>query len=320
MTEILRLNLLSPITLAFALGIIARLAKSEFSLPRQIYAGLGIYLLFALGLHGGVELAKEPLGAILLPVVATLLLGCIRPLTSYAVLRRLGGFNTDDAAGIAAHYGSVSAVTFIAALTFLDGMREPVEGYLATLLALLESPGIHIALLLGAVKQAEPGDSLGSVLHEVLTGRTMVLLVGGLVVGYVMAPGAWEEVSGFYEGAVFKGALCLFLLEMGVVAGERLGDLRESGLFLLGFGVVMAVLHGILGVGAGVLAGLSPGGATVLGAMSASASYIAAPPAVRMTLPAANPTLSLTASLAITFPFNIIFGIPLYYQVALWMT
>lgn len=320
MTEILELNLLSPITLSFALGIFARLVKSEFSLPADIYTGLGIYLLFALGLKGGVELAKEPLGVIVLPVLVTLLLGCVRPLTSYAVLRRVGRFNTADSAGIAAHYGSVSAVTFIAALTFLDGMDEPVEGYLPTLLALLESPGIHIALAIGALKQADRTESMGSVLHEVLTGRTMILLVGGLVVGYAMAPAAWDQVSLFYDGPIFKGALCLFLLEMGVVAGERLGDLRRSGLFLLGFGVVMAVIHGALGVGLGLVAGLSPGGATVLGAMSASASYIAAPPAVRMTLPSANPTLSLTSSLAITFPFNIILGIPLYYQIALWLS
>ena len=320
MTEILELNLLSPITLSFALGIFARLVKSEFSLPSDIYTGLGIYLLFALGLKGGVELAKEPLGVIVLPLLATLLLGCVRPVTSYGVLRRLGRFNTADAAGIAAHYGSVSAVTFIAALTFLAGVDEPVEGYLPTLLALLESPGIHIALFIGALQRSGEGGSMGSVLHEVLTGRTMILLVGGLVVGYLMAPGAWGEVSLFFEGQIFKGALCLFLLEMGVVAGERLGDLKTSGPFLLGFGIVMAVIHGALGVGVGLLAGLSPGGATVLGSMSASASYIAAPPAVRMTLPEANPTLSLTAALAITFPFNIILGIPLYYQIAMWLS
>jgi hypothetical protein len=319
-SEILELNLLSPITLSFALGIFARMVKSEFSLPSDIYAGLGVYLLFALGLKGGVELAKEPLGVIVLPLLATLLLGCVRPVTSYGVLRRLGRFGTADAAGIAAHYGSVSAVTFIAALTFLAGVDEPVEGYLPTLLALLESPGIHIALFIGVLGREGGSGSMGSVLHEVLTGRTMILLVGGLVVGYLMAPGAWGEVSLFFEGPIFKGALCLFLLEMGVVAGERLGDLRTSGPFLLGFGIVMAVIHGALGVGVGLLAGLSPGGATVLGSMSASASYIAAPPAVRMTLPEANPTLSLTAALAITFPFNIILGIPLYYQIAMWLS
>ena len=320
MTEILELNLLSPITLSFALGIFARVVKSEFSLPRDIYAALGIYLLFALGLKGGVELAKEPLGVIILPVLATLLLGCVRPLTSYAVLRKAFRFGPMDSAGIAAHYGSVSAVTFIAALTFLDGMQEPVEGYLPTLLALLESPGIHIALALGALQRADDSKPMGDVLHEVLTGRTMILLVGGLVVGYMIVPESWEQVQPFYDGPIFKGALCLFLLEMGVVAGERLSDLKQTGLALLVFGVGMAVVHGILGVAVGLMAGLSPGGATVLGAMSASASYIAAPPAVRMTLPEANPTLSLTASLAITFPFNIIVGIPIYYQVALWLS
>jgi hypothetical protein len=320
LAEILQLNLLSPITLAFALGIFSRVIRSEFSLPRDIYAGLGIYLLFALGLKGGVELAKVPLGGILLPILATLILGCIRPLTSYAVLRKVARFGPLDSAGIAAHYGSVSAVTFIAALTFLDGMGETVEGYLPTLLALLESPGIHIALAIGVMQRTDKSRPMSAVLHEVLTGRTMILLVGGLVVGYAMAPGSWEQVQLFYDGAIFKGALCLFLLEMGVVAGERLGDLKTTGARLLVFGVGMAVVHGALGVMVGLMAGLSPGGATVLGAMSASASYIAAPPAVRMSLPEANPTLSLTAALAITFPFNIIVGIPLYYQLALWLS
>jgi hypothetical protein len=320
LAEILQLNLFSPITLAFALGVFSRVIRSEFSLPRDIYAGLGIYLLFALGLKGGVELAKVPLGGILLPILATLILGCIRPLTSYAVLRKLARFGPLDSAGIAAHYGSVSAVTFIAALTFLDGMGESVEGYLPTLLALLESPGIHIALAIGVMQRTDKSRPMSAVLHEVLTGRTMILLVGGLVVGYAMAPGSWDQVQLFYDGAIFKGALCLFLLEMGVVAGERLGDLKTTGARLLVFGVGMAVVHGALGVAVGLMAGLSPGGATVLGAMSASASYIAAPPAVRMSLPEANPTLSLTAALAITFPFNIIVGIPLYYQLALWLS
>lgn len=320
MTEILLANLLSPITLAFALGLLARLVRSEFSLPRDIYLALGIYLLFALGLKGGVELARSPFSGIVLPILATLLLGCVRPLTSYFVLRRAGGLGVADSAGIAAHYGSVSAVTFIAALDFTRGMGAEVEGYLPTLLAVLESPGIHIALAIGAL-QRTGGDreSTREIFHEVLTGRTMVLLVGGLVVGYVMAPSAWEEVRPFFEGAIFKGALVLFLLEMGVVAGERLGDLRRVGPFLVAFGVGMPIVHGILGVALGHAVGLSVGGATVLGTMSASASYIAAPPAVRMTLPEANPTLSLTAALAITFPFNIVVGIPLYHQVSLWI-
>jgi hypothetical protein len=187
-----------------------------------------------------------------------------------------------------------------------------------TLLTLLESPGIHIALAIGALKTADKSRRTEHVLHEVLTGRTMILLVGGLLIGYLMGEKNWAAVEGFYDtkGPMFRGALCLFLLEMGIMAGERLGDLKKVGPFLLGFGMLMPVCHGLLGVWLGGLAGLSAGGMTVLGAMAASASYIAAPPAVRMTLPDANPTYYLTCSLAISFPFNILIGIPLYYRMA----
>ncbi|HEX5819385.1 MAG TPA: sodium-dependent bicarbonate transport family permease [Gemmatimonadales bacterium] len=321
MGEILRQNLLSPVALAFALGVVTKLIRSEFSLPKDIYTALSVYLLFALGLKGGVELAHAGAAAIAWPAAATLLLGCITPLTAYATLRRLGKFSIADSAGIAAHYGSVSAVTYIAAQTFVKGMGAEPEGYMPTLLTLLESPGIHIALAIGAMKTAAPDRDTRSVLHEVLTGRTMVLLVGGLVIGLLMGEKNWQSIAPFYDskGAVFKGALTLFILEMGIVAGSRLGDLKKVGPFLLGFGIFMPIVHGALGAWLGTLAGLSVGGATMLGAMAASASYIAAPPAVRITLPEANPTYYLTASLAITFPFNILFGIPIYFQVARWL-
>ncbi len=325
--DILRANLLSPIPLAFALGVLARLARSEFALPKDLYASLSIYLLFALGLKGGVELSHASVSAIALPIAVTLLLGVLTPLSAYAAMRYAGRFSTADAAGMAAHYGSVSAVTFIAAQQFTQRMGAPAEGFMPTLLTLLESPGIHIALALGAVQRARttatgtalaPSPhhaSLTTVLHEVLTGRTMVLLVGGLVVGCVMGQAGWTAVSPFFD-AGFKGALMLFLLEMGVVAGARVSDLRSVGPFLLTFGILTPIVHGALGVWLGHVAGLSIGGCTVLGTMAASASYIAAPPAVRLTLPEANPTYSLTAALAITFPFNILAGIPLYYRIA----
>lgn len=335
MLTTLQHNLLSPLSLAFGLGIVARLIKSELTIPREIYAGISIYLLLALGLKGGVELSHSSVAAIFWPAVATIALGCITPLTSYFVLRRLGRFSIADAAGIAAHYGSVSAVTFIAAQQFVADLGLPVEGFLPTLLTLLESPGIHIALALGAWQMAvapmpagtAPSSTEGAthdsrdkrplshVLHEVLTARSMVLLVGGLLCGLLMGSKGYEPVKPFFEG-LFKGALTIFLLEMGLVAGAKLGDLRRAGPFLLGFGIVMPILHGGLAVLLGSWAGLSVGGCTVLGAMAASASYIAAPPAVRMTLPQANPTYYLTASLVITFPFNLLVGIPLYYQMA----
>jgi len=316
--EVLIQNLFSPIVLAFVLGLFARLLRSEFQLPKDVYAGISIYLLLALGLHGGVELARADAAEILWPAIATLAIGCVTPISSYLVLRRLGRFGVQDAAGIAAHYGSVSAVTFIAAQQFAKAMGAEPEGFMPTLLTLLESPGIHVALAIGAVQSRAGGRPMRETLHEVLTGRTMVLLVGGLGVGFLMGEKNWAAVDLFFDtkGPIFKGMLVIFLLEMGIVAGSRLGDLRRVGPFLLGFGMVMPALHGAFGAWLGSLAGLGVGGATMLGAMAASASYIAAPPAVRITLPEANPTFYLTASLAITFPFNILIGIPLYYEIA----
>jgi hypothetical protein len=191
---------------------------------------------------------------------------------------------------------------------------------------LLESPGILIALSIGAIKRAQgpaidltqPEKSKRALLHEIFTSRSMILLLGGLAIGFLTGAKAYEPVKPFFESG-FKGALVLFLLEMGLVAGARIGDLKKVGLALISLGIFIPILHGTIGAVLGSWAGLSVGGATVLGAMAASASYIAAPPAVRMTLPEANPTYYLTASLAVTFPFNLVFGIPLFYKVAAWM-
>jgi hypothetical protein len=349
MTDILRANLLSPFALSFALGLLARVARSEFSIPKEMYAGISVYLLFALGLHGGVELAKSSFDAVLVPAIATVVLGLAIPLLCYAALRRIGNFGIADAAGIAAHYGSVSAVTFIAADQFLRANGIPVEGFMPTLLTLLESPGINLALAMGTIGLAREGASRPTVrasvggaevlldgdhrgdpafdghvinwkatMHEIFTSRTMVLLVGGLIIGAVFGETGWKSIAPFYDTAspVFKGVLCIFLLEMGLLAGERLTDLRRVGPFLIAFGVLFPIFMGALGVLAGNLAGLSVGGSALLGTMSASASYIAAPPAVRATLPQANPTFSLTLALVITFPFNLLIGIPLYLQFA----
>jgi len=313
--EILQANLLSPYVLAFALGITARLIRSDLSLPRDLYTGLSIYLLLAIGLKGGVELSGAPLAAIGLPALATLALGIITPVSAYGILRRIGRFPVADAAGIAAHYGSVSAVTFIAALAFVRSVGAEPPPFMTTLVALLESPGIAVGLAFGVLGLRGADRPVGAVMREVLTGRTMVLLVGGLLVGFLTGHKGYEPIQPFYDG-LFRGALTLFLLEMGLLAAERLADLRKVGGFLVAFGVLVPILHGALGVLAGTLAGLGAGGSAVLGAMAASASYIAAPPAVRMTLPEANPTYYLTASLAITFPFNLVAGIPLYFWLA----
>jgi len=324
--EILRTNLLSPIVLAFILGIVTKVVKSELSLPKDLYSTLSIYLLLALGLKGGVELAESTFQVIAWPAIVTIALGCITPVTAYLIMRHFGRFGQVDAAALAAHYGSVSAVTFIAANQFVGQMGRTAEGFMPTLLTLLESPGIHIALAIGALKRAKTHalDSTAekktnsAIFHEILTARSMILLVGGLIIGLLMGAKAYEPIKPFFETG-FKGALVLFLLEMGIVAGARLSDLKKVGLPLISLGILIPILHGGLGVLLGHWSGLSIGGATVLGAMAASASYIAAPPAVRMTLPEANPTYYLTASLAVTFPFNLVLGIPLFFKLSEWL-
>ena len=325
--EVLKSNLLSPIVLAFLLGIVTKLVKSELSLPKDLYSSLSIYLLLALGLKGGVELSESTFNSIALPAVATILLGCLTPVSAYLLLKKIGRFSSVDSAALAAHYGSVSAVTFIAASQFATDVGAKPEGFMSTLLTLLESPGIHIALAIGALNRAKaqatlPGadtkKSKAAIFHEILTARSMILLVGGLIIGFLMGEHGYTPIKPFFESG-FKGALVLFLLEMGIIAASRISDLKRVGVPLVALGVTIPILHGTLGVLLGHWAGLSMGGQTVLGAMAASASYIAAPPAVRMTLPEANPTYYLTASLAVTFPFNLVFGIPLFHQLAHWL-
>lgn len=315
--ELVRTNLLSPIVLAFVLGIVATLVRSDLKFPDELYTALSIYLLLAIGLKGGAELAETPLAEFWAPALATLGLGVGVPLWSYAILRRLGRFEVADAAALAAHYGSVSAVTFIASLSFVEAVGIGAEGFMPTLVALLEVPAIIVALVIARMQVGGRG-SWGEVLHEVVAGRSILLLVGGVVIGFLSGKEGLAKVSPFFVD-LFQGVLTLFLLEMGMVAARRFGDLRRVGIFLLGFGIVMPMIHGALGAWLGMLAGLSVGGSTVLAVLAASASYIAAPAAVRIALPQANPGFYLTASLAITFPFNLTVGIPLYYAVAQWM-
>ena len=312
--ELVRLNLLSPMVLSFALGAIAHFARSDLKFPDQVYSALSIYLLFAIGLKGGVALSVAPFGTVFAALVAGFLLGTAIPLWSYQILTKFGKFDAANAAAIAAHYGSVSAVTFIAATAYLQSANMPAEGFMPAVLAVMEVPAIVVALLLVKLKGASQGD-WREALPEVLAGKSIVLLVGGLLIGFLAGPTGYKSVAPFFADP-FQGALCLFLLDMGLVAARRLGDFKQVGKFLIAFAIVMPVLHGLLGVFIGYEIGLSVGGATILGVLAASASYIAAPAAVRIALPEANPGFYLTASLAITFPFNLVVGLPLYFAFA----
>ncbi len=321
--EIIYANLVSPIVLCFALGMVATWIRSDLEVPPAIYQALSLYLLLAIGLKGGAAVSQSSIAELAGPVLVTLLLGLLTPLSAFFLMRRVGRLGVTDAAAVAAHYGSVSAVTFLAALEASRAAGLAAEGYLSALVAVLEVPGIFVGLVLARRKAAPASKaaagSLGEAVHEVLTGRSILLLVGGLVIGTVCGAEKVEQVAPFFI-APFKGVLCLFLLELGIVAARRMRDLRQAGWRLLALGCVLPVLHGILGVAGGLIAGMEPGGAAVLGAMVGSASYIAAPAAVRIALPEASPGIYLTLSLGVTFPFNLTVGIPLFLAASRWLS
>ena len=312
-------NLLSPAVLFFVLGVFAAVSKSDLKFPESLYTTLTIYLLTALGFKGGVAIHEAGLGVVWLPALAAMVLGALIPLWTYPVLRKLGKFSVADAGAIAAHYGSVSAVTFIAATNFLKGIHQPFESHASAFLAVMESPAIIVGVMLGkgalGGKFSLKDEGVRHALRDAVLGRGVLLLIGAMVIGALSGKSGMTSVEGFFV-TPFQGVLALFLLEMGMVAGRRLGDLKKVGVFLLLFGLIAPVVHGCLGVLLGTWLGLSTGGAMLLGVLAASASYIAAPAAVRLSLPEANPTYSLTAALAITFPFNITVGLPLLFEIA----
>ncbi|MBC8042255.1 MAG: sodium-dependent bicarbonate transport family permease [Rhizobacter sp.] len=316
----LLISLLSPMVLAFVLGIIATLVKSDLKFPEELYTALTIYLLVAIGLKGGYKLSLSTFAEFWKPGMAAVLIGVSIPVWSYFILRYLGKFDVANAAALAAHYGSVSAVTFSEALAFHDNLKLTYEGYMPSLLTILEVPAILIAIFIARTSTQDKASQAGGastkeVMRELLAGKSTLLLVGCLVIGLLAGKRGWDQVSPLFD-VPFRGVLTLFLLEAGLVTGRRLGDLSKAGPFLFGFGIVMPVLHACIGIVLGKAAGLSMGGATILGVLAASASYIAAPAAVRVALPTASPTYYLTASLAITFPFNILIGLPLYHAIA----
>ncbi len=315
-TDLALANLTHPAVLAFLLGIVAVAVRSDLHIPPGAAKLLSAYLLLAIGLKGGAALVNSSPGELAGPIAATLALGAVIPVVAYLVLVRWGKFSIVDAAGIAAHYGSVSAVTFAAALAFATTMTTgpAPEAFLPALLAVLEIPGILIALAIAHRAKAE-GGSLRSAVGEVLAGSSMLLLLGGIVIGAVAGPANRELVEPVFV-APFAGVLVLFLLHLGIVAGQRLREVRDSGLFLVTFAVVMPLVAGSVGALVGTAAGLSVGGAAVFAAMTGSASYIAAPAAVQVSLPEANLGHALTASLGVTFPFNLALGIPLYHAIA----
>ncbi|MBI3343981.1 MAG: sodium-dependent bicarbonate transport family permease [Gammaproteobacteria bacterium] len=318
-------GLLIPAVLFFALGMVAHLVRSDLKFP-ELAKGLSIYLLLGIGLHGGMELAKADLGAALEAVAAAFALGILLPLIAYAILRWLGHMDTLNSAAIAAHYGSVSAGTFLTTLAFLETQNITHETYPVIMLAIMESPAIIIGLLLAkltrprdSTSDADGGQTVGQLVHEAVTNGSVILLFGGIAVGAFALSDGLQKIMPFYDG-IFMGVLSLFLLEMGMEAAKRIGEFRRMGMFLVGFGIIMPLIGAAFGLVTGhYLLGFSPGGTMLVAILAASASYIAVPSAMRLAIPEANPSFYLTLSLGVTFPFNVIVGIPLYWEASLWM-
>ncbi len=307
-------NLLTPMILAFALGVAAGLVRSDLSIPEAIGKAMAIYLMFAIGLKGGVAVNEQGIDSrLVLALAAGGVISFLLPFVAVALIRLLSPA-TDIAtrAAVAAHYGSISVVTFLTAAEFLRLSGVAFEGFMVAVVAIMETPAIVAGLWIARRGGANPSlaDS-GALFREVFLNGSVVLLVGTFIIGWIVGPAGASEVKAFFD-TPFKGVLTLFLLDMGLLAAARVRGVGGISVGLVVFGLVMPALNAVLGGLAGYAIGLSAGGAFLLAVLAASASYIAVPAAMRLALPQANPGVYITLSLAITFPFNVIVGIPLY--------
>ena len=318
MSEILALataNIVSPIILSFVLGLAAALARSDLTFPEAAAKALSIYLLFAIGFKGGVSVAGHGVdGKLAATLLRGILLSALLPFLAYALLRLLSRMDRMNAAAVAGHYGSISIVTFLAGSSLLAQRAVEAEGYMVAVAAVMEAPAILTTLWLvsrGGSSRVDAG-----LLREILLNGSIVLLVGAFLIGWLTGAEGMGKIEPFI-GAPFQGVLCLFLLDMGLIAGRGLRRARGVlGAGALIFGIVMPLIGSIIGLGAAVLLGLSLGGSVLLMILAASASYIAVPAAMRVALPEADPAIYLTLSLGVTFPFNLTVGIPVYYVLA----
>ena len=326
-------TLLDPASLFFFLGIIAALLRSNLEVPAPIVKFLSLYLLMAIGIKGGVALSESGFNVqMLVGLSIALFMAFLVPLYTFPLLRRkLDGFN---AAAIAATYGSVSAVTFIAAGQFLNNHSIEYGGYMAVALVIMEAPAVIMAVALAAMTRARlgkqnassavanPGANIGTnsgafslknILHESFTDGAIVLLLGSLLIGFAVGADGYKVMKPF-TGDLFRGLLAFFLLEMGILVARRIREMKGVGPFLIGFALLIPMLNAAIVITLSHLAGLSAGDTLMLAVLGASASYIVVPAVVRVAIPEANPALYFGMALALTFPFNIVFGIPLYYH------
>lgn len=315
-------NLLTPMILCFALGLAAAMARSDLTVPEAAAKMMSLYLLFAIGFKGGVAVADHGLDQQLIgALIGGVILSFALPFVAFALLRGMTRLSVLDAAAVAAHYGSISIVTFVTATSVLAGRGISAEGYMVAVAAAMEAPAIVSALWLVSRGGKDAGVRMdGRLWHEILLNGSIVLLIGAFLIGFATGAPGMARIDAFIV-APFQGVLCLFLLDMGLVAGRGLRGARGVLDFrVVAFGLLMPVIGAVAGLAVAVLLGLSTGGVALMMTLAASASYIAVPAAMRVALPEANPSIYLTLSLGVTFPFNLIVGIPCYVAIALAAT
>jgi hypothetical protein len=312
-------NILNPPILFFFLGMLAVLVKSDLEIPPPIPKLFSLYLLLAIGFKGGVELTKSGINQeVVLTLLAAIMMACVVPLYTYFILRLK--LDTYDSAAIAATYGSISAVTFITASAFLTELGMPFDGFMVAALALMESPAIIVGLVLvNFFAVDEKRDFVWSeVLRDAFLNSSVFLLIGSLIIGVLTGEHGWKVLSPFTQD-MFYGVLTFFLLDMGLVAAKRIKDLQKTGVFLISFAILIPILNAGIGLLIARLINMSQGDALLFAVLCASASYIAVPAAMRLTVPEANPSLYVSTALAVTFPFNIAIGLPLYFGWMNWL-
>ncbi len=335
--ELIQSNLLTPIILFFLFGIIAARIKSDLKIPEAISEFLPIYLLAAIGLHGGIEMRNTGFENMLIPMFVAIGLSLLFTLNHYHILRRLGKFNIFDSYALASTYGAVGAVHFSVGLSFLKNQGVSSEGYLAAILAVLEPLAFIMAIFMtnmavskqNKTKQQSLGDTssemdlglnqskvkISKVLRESITGKAIVILLGSIVIGYIIGEEGFQSIKIVFDD-LFTGAIVIFMIEMGIIAGQRLDDIKKVGIFLTTFAVLIPTFNGIIGVLISTAIGLSLGGAVMFGLLLASASFIAAPAVLRHAIPQAKPSLYITSALGITFPYNIIVTLPILFTIS----
>ncbi|MGL4521664.1 MAG: sodium-dependent bicarbonate transport family permease [Bacilli bacterium] len=318
MQDIIIANLLSPMVLFFVIGIIAVVVNSDLKIPTAIYTGYTMIILLTIGIKGGKQLRQIEISEVIIPLTLAVFLTIFMFGVTFVLLNKVFRFSDTNALAVAAHYGSVSAVTFAAGISFLEKSNVPYEAYVSTLLVIMEGPAIILAIIFYNMKKGLSNQSLGPVVKEAFFGKSIFLLIGGLLIGLIADKQTLTLIQPVF-GDMFYGLLCIFLLHMGMMAANQFGALKNQKWYTFSFAFILPIFGGLIGVILASTFGMSVGGAFMMGTLTGSASYIAAPASISHAIPEANSGIYITSALGLTLPFNLIIGLPLYYYVASYL-